>query len=232
MITKLKKIYYEKFTKKSYSISNVDLILERIFLNNNKGVYVDIGCNHPIKYNNTYILNKKGWTGINIDLDEESIKEFNKFRPNDENICTVVSDRSDEFKEIYIYHTRSTINTLSKDLVNSRNKKPKQILKKKTKSLNRIIEESRFKDQKINLISIDVENYEYEVLKNFNFKKHNVDVIVSELHDLKQKKLEITNQSLKFVTDNELYKLMTTNDYKLVNWVHSDLVFVKNNIKL
>ena len=65
----IKKIYYNKYTKKSYSISNVDLILERIFSKIKNGIYIDIGCNHPIKYNNTYLLHKKGWKGINIDLD-------------------------------------------------------------------------------------------------------------------------------------------------------------------
>ena len=98
-----KKIYYEKYTKKSYSISNVDLILERIFSKIKNGVYIDIGCNHPIKYNNTYLLHKKGWKGINIDLDIESIKEFKKFRPQDTNICAVVSAKDGIKKNIYIY---------------------------------------------------------------------------------------------------------------------------------
>ena len=31
MINYLKKIYYEKYSKKSYSLSNVDLVIERIF---------------------------------------------------------------------------------------------------------------------------------------------------------------------------------------------------------
>ena len=74
----LKKIYYEKYSKKSYSISNVDLIIDRIFRNQKYGCYVDIGCNHPIKYNNTYLLYKRGWTGINVDLDASSINDFNK----------------------------------------------------------------------------------------------------------------------------------------------------------
>ena len=52
----LKSIYYEKYAKKSYAISNVDLIIDRIFANKKKGVYIDVGCNHPIKYNNTYLL--------------------------------------------------------------------------------------------------------------------------------------------------------------------------------
>ena len=79
----LKKIYYEKYTKKSYSISSVDLIIDRMFSNIKKGTFIDIGCNHPIKFNNTYLLYKRGWRGINIDLDKKSIEEFNKIREID-----------------------------------------------------------------------------------------------------------------------------------------------------
>ena len=76
MINYLKKIYYEKYTKKSYSISNVDLVIERIFKNKDDGIYIDVGCNHPIKYNNTYLLYRKGWNGLNIDLDKRSIDQL------------------------------------------------------------------------------------------------------------------------------------------------------------
>ena len=41
----LKKIYYSKYTKKSYAISNVDLIIDRIFKKRKKGIYIDVGCN-------------------------------------------------------------------------------------------------------------------------------------------------------------------------------------------
>ena len=85
-INLLKKIYYEKYSKKSYSISSVDLIIDRIFRDISKGIYIDVGCNHPIKYNNTYLLHKRGWTGINIDLDQTCINEFNTMRRKDHNI--------------------------------------------------------------------------------------------------------------------------------------------------
>ena len=52
-INLLKKIYYEKYSKKSYSISSVDLVIGRLFSNKSTGIYLDVGCNHPIKYNNT-----------------------------------------------------------------------------------------------------------------------------------------------------------------------------------
>ena len=97
MINYFKKIYYEKYSKKSYSLSNVDLIIDRIFTKQKKGTYIDVGCNHPIKFNNTYLLYKKGWHGINIDLNETSIDLFNKARKNDVNLRIAVSNK---FKKI------------------------------------------------------------------------------------------------------------------------------------
>ena len=234
MINLIKKLYYEKYTKKSYSISNVDLIIDRMFSKVEKGVFIDLGCNHPIKFNNTYLLYKRGWRGINIDLDKESIDEFNKIRDKDYNVQSLISTNIGEEKEIYYYHSRSAINTLSKELLEHRKTKKDsiKILKETTNTLENIIEKSPFKNQKINLLSIDIENHEYEALKNFNFSKFRIDVIVIEIHDLRQKKLEIYNQSLDFVVNSKIYKLLTNNSYKLVNWVNSDFVFVQEDFNL
>ena len=231
LINLFKKIYYQKYTKQSYSISNVDLIIDRLFSNVDRGYYIDVGCNHPIKYNNTYLLHKRGWSGINIDLDKTSIDQFNKLRKNDHNVQALVGSFDDEEKEIYFYHERSAINTLSKKLAEKRSTKPREIIKKKTISLNKIIENSRYKNKKINVMSIDIENHEYEVLKNFSFNKYKVDVIVTELHDLTQKNLEIYNQSIDFIISTNLYKLLIQNNYKLINWVNSDLIFVRKDFK-
>ena len=226
----IKKIYYEKYSKKSYAISNVDLVIDRMFAKISKGIYIDIGCNHPIKFNNTYLLHKRGWTGINIDLDSKSIKEFKKFRPKDYNIRKIVSS-NEEVKDIYFYHERSAINTLSKELVDYRKKKPQKIKKERASTLNKIIEESPFKNKKINLISIDIENHEYEALKNFDFDKYKVDAIVTECHDIKQEKLEIYNQSIEFICNSNIYNLLTEKKYKLINWVNSDLIFIRKDFK-
>lgn len=133
----LKKIYYEKYTKKSYSISNVDLIINRMFSKINNGVYIDIGCNHPIKFNNTYLLYKRGWKGINLDLDEKSISEFNILRPKDHNLKALISTEENIEKEIFFYHDRSAINTVSKNLISHRKTKIEEIkiIKKKQQQL-------------------------------------------------------------------------------------------------
>ena len=166
----LEKIYYERYTKKSYSLTSVDLVIDYLFKNINKGVYIDVGCNHPIKFNNTYLLYKRGWSGINIDSDYDSIKLFNKFRINDFNVRNIVSD-DENVKKLYFYHKRSALNTLSKELVDSRTSKPSKIIEEKSVTLNKIIEGSPYQNSKINLLSIDIENHEFEALKNFKFFK-------------------------------------------------------------
>ena len=62
-----------KSKKISYSLTSIDLIVDYIFKKNN-GIYIDVGCNHPVYNNNTYLLNKKGWQGINIDIDKKSVQ--------------------------------------------------------------------------------------------------------------------------------------------------------------
>jgi len=76
-------------------------------------------------------------------------------------------------------------------------------------------------------MSIDIENHEYEVLKNFNFQKYKIDVIFTEYTDMSQEKLEIHTQSLDYLLNTNLYKLLIKNDYNLVNWINSDLVFIR-----
>ena len=227
----LKKIYYSKYTKKSYAISNVDLIIDRIFKKRKKGLYIDVGCNHPIKFNNTYLLYKRGWNGINIDSDNKSINEFQKLRKDDHNVRSLVSNSKKKIN-YYFYHDRSALNTVDKKLVNSRKTKPTKIIKMETSTLENILKESPFNNKKINLLSIDIENHEYEVLKKFNFNKYKIDMIVTECLNLKSKKLETQNQSLQFILKSKIYKLLKKNNYSLINWVNSDLVFVHKNSKI
>ena len=143
-----------------------------------------------------------------------------------------IVSNDEEFKNIYIYHERSAINTLSKKLVDFRENRPKETLSIRSTTLEKIISESPFKEKKINLISIDIENHEYEALKDFNFEKYKVDVIVTEWTDTTQRKLEIYNQSIETIQNSKIYDLFIKNNYKLVNWVNSDLIFVRKDFNL
>ena len=73
-----------------------DLELLKMTKNINQGFYVDAGCYHPIHLNNTYLLYKKNWSGLNIDLSEFSIDLFNYMRPNDVNVHAAISNSESE----------------------------------------------------------------------------------------------------------------------------------------
>ena len=223
-------ILLKSFTHKkiSYSYGGVDSLILNIFKDKKRGFYLDIGCGHPIKNNNTYLLNKKGWYGINIDLDVDNIKLFNIYRKKDFNLATAVSDKEGE-TNLYFYHKKSALNTISKQNAEFQKAKVSQIKKIKTQTINKIIEGSPYNNQKIDFLSLDVEGSELNVLKNFDFKRYSPKVIVVEFLDLSLKKLEIKNLNINNIIKSEIYKLIESNNYTLANILHSDLVFINND---
>ena len=229
---KFLKVFLKSFTHKkiSYSYGGIDSLVLNIFKNQKNGFYLDIGCGHPIKNNNTYLLNKRGWSGINIDLDEENIDLFNSYRKKDVNLATAVSDKEGE-TDLYFYHNKSALNTISKENADFQKAKVSAIKKIKTQTINKIIENSQFKDRKIDFLSVDVEGSELAILKNFDFTKYSPKVIVVEYLDLSLKKLEIKNLDINNIIKSEIYKLIESNNYTLVNILHSDLVFINNNFR-
>ena len=91
-----------KYKKISYSFNAVDLIIDYIFKDKINGFYIDIGAQHPIANNNTYLLFKRGWTGINIDLDVKNIELFNISRPNDINLNNAISSSTSKKNYFFI----------------------------------------------------------------------------------------------------------------------------------
>jgi hypothetical protein len=217
----------KKFKKKSYSGGAQDLIINYFFKNKKKGIYIDVGCYHPYNGNNTKLLYDRGWSGINIDLDFHTIDFFNFVRKRDENINIAISDKEGE-KDLFFFHNRSAINSLSE----LRKKEAKEIRKIQTKTLNSVFENSKFKNEKINLLSIDVEGHEIEVLRSLNLEKYIPEMVVIEFLEKDIiKNLEFHNQNISEILNSEVYKHMIKNNYHFVNWLHSDLIFVHNSIR-
>ena len=218
-------------SKKNYfSFSGVDIIIENIFKFKKKGIYIDVGCQHPIRNNNTFLLHKKGWSGINIDLDKDNIDLFNTSRPTDTNINVAVSDKVGEV-DLFFYHKKSPINTIDKKTSEFQKAKVSSIKKIQTNTLNNIISSSKFNDKSFDLLSVDVEGHELNVFKGFDFDKYSPNVIVAEYLDLNVKRLEIKNLSIENIINSELYNYLTSKDYILVNCIYSDLIFIKKDFR-
>ena len=87
----------------SFSQFGEDLAVLRLAerLRLGKGIYVDAGAYHPIFGSNTLLLQKKGWRGINVDLDPGRVAIFARHRPRDHNIVACLSD---SIKSVRIAH--------------------------------------------------------------------------------------------------------------------------------
>ena len=164
-IIKYLSIFLKSITHKKtfYSYGGIDSLINNIFKNNDKGFYVDVGCGHPIKNNNTYLLNKKGWYGVNIDLDNDNIDLFDVYRPTDLNISTAISDKKGE-EDLFFYHSKSSINTIDKKTADYQKAKVSNIKKIRTNTLNNVLNNSKYSSLEIDFLSIDIEGSEYRVL--------------------------------------------------------------------
>ena len=97
------------FPQKSYSIFGEDKFIQNYFRNKSKGFYIDVGGYHPLDGNNTHLLYKKGWNGLNFDINLYSIKLFNFLRKRDLNIHSGISNKKIKLTMYY----RKEINMLN-----------------------------------------------------------------------------------------------------------------------
>ncbi len=165
---------YKYFTKKnSYSQFGEDLIINNFF-GNFVGTYVDIGCYHPIKYSNTALLHKKGWSGTNIDLNKTSIDFFNACRKNDLNITACLSDKIEEV-EVYMDSEFSALNSINKNNIKKfglKNLKKKRV---QTTLFNKLIKKN------FDFLNIDCEGNDLKILKTIDLKKFTPKIINIEV---------------------------------------------------
>jgi len=189
--------------RKYYSSEGEDLFLKKKLDLKKKGFYVDVGAYHPIRHNNTMILYQNGWRGINIDANQFSIDLFNFIRPKDENINIAISDKSEkiEFYSSKQHDPQSTANKifLKYDYIDKNRKYTKKEIEAKT--LNDVLKNSKYNGQQIDFLNIDVQGYDYKVLKSLDFKAYKPKYICVEIQ---------------FVNENEIMDFLTYNKYKKI----------------
>lgn len=179
-----------------------DLIIQNYLKNINNGFYVDAGCYHPLHLSNTYLLHKRNWSGINIDISQFSIDLFNFLRPNDLNIYSAVSN-TDRDVTIYFQKKISQLNTIYKEISKKRMQGKIQEKNIKSQKLNTILNKSKFINRKIDFLNIDLEGADYEALQSLDFNIYRPKVICVEIND-------------KDIIGSEIFNFLNNLKYKLV----------------
>ena len=209
-----------KFLKKGTQFGEDEYILD-LFEKNFKGKFLDIGCYHPTRHNNTFLMYKNGWSGINIDLNPLAIELFNFMRPRDININVGISDSEDE-KKLFFIDELNTQNTLDENqlnfLKNHHNIQDHEIIEKKirTTRLDKILDEHKFYN--IDFMNLDIEGHELNVLKTINFEKIKIKYLCVEMIEHNKKSIE-NNEKIK--------NLLIQNNYKLIKNFSFNYIYQK-----
>ena len=222
----LRKLYYfyniyirnQKFLNNGSQFGE-DKFLMDLFKKEYKGKYLDLGCFHPTKHNNTYLLYKNGWRGINIDLNPLTIELFNFMRPQDINLNLAISDDNNE-KNLYFIDELNTQNTLDKNqllfLKEHHKIKEEEIIKKriKTKKLDNILNEHKFDE--IDFMNIDIEGHELDVIKTIDFKKIKVRYICLEM---------INHNELSIKNSEKIKNILSVNNFNMIKKFGFNYIF-------
>ena len=211
----------------TYSQFGEDQYIQTLLHKIPNGFYLDVGCNHPIRFSNTFNLYCSGWKGICVDANPHIIKEFQSLRKKDIAVCAAVSD---EEKDVDFFEsTLDLASTLDRSFVENewadKDYQLKKTHKMRTITLDSILSSQRDRQSspvhKIDLLCIDVEGHDLNVLKSINLKQYKPHLIVIEMHGFNKDRPE----------DSEIYKYMKEQDYNLAGYHIINGFFTSNELE-
>lgn len=164
----------------TFSQTGEDLLVKTLLINMlrlNRITYLDIGANDPRFFNNTYLLYKKGYSGILVEPNPELVSKLKSVRKRDNILNIGIAEKED--KMMYFMFDDNTLNTFDLDEANKYIALGHKLEGKKeicVKNINQILEEYG----KVNFISIDIEGLDFRILKSLNFEKNAPECICIE----------------------------------------------------
>jgi len=162
----IRKLYLIQVRFSHYAQFAEDISIRRLLEKKKTGFFVDVGCFHPKKYNNTWRLYRQGWRGINIDIDPIKITGFNVVRTQDTNLCCAVSDQEGEI-EYFSNGFYALTTSLDQTFAETQGLYKKK--KTQSKQLTTLIEQTAYKGREIDFLSVDAEGHDLAVLKSLDF---------------------------------------------------------------
>lgn len=218
----VRKAFFSSFIKWHYSQFGEDIVLKELLkkekIKGYQGFFVDVGCYHPKKLSNTYMLYKAGWRGINIDMEADKISLFNMARPRDWNVLSPVSDKREKVK-VYRFGKFGVGSTIDHDFAMETGAAIYDTTELVSQTLDEVIDGSPYSGRQIDVLSIDVEGMDYKVLCSLNLERYRPKIIIIESH----------HRSIEEILNTEIYRLLKNHGYALRSWTFYSLIFILPN---
>lgn len=170
----------------SYSQAGEDRIVSFILSygerKNKKLSYLDIGCNHYKRLNNTYGLYKKGYRGVLVEANPTMINDIVINRPGDIVLNVGISRSSGEKQTFYIVNGDGLSSFDKESIDNAKKETPWLEIVDKVEvplmDINSVIKE--YCNMVPDVVSIDVEGAEMDILETFDFEKYRPYIFIVE----------------------------------------------------
>ncbi len=195
--------------RKSYSQYGEDEYITALLekYNLDEALYVDIGANHPTDISNTYLLYRKGQSGVVIEPNQELIGLFRKFRKRDialgigcSNISAVLKFNISKTPVLSSFSNEREINVASQVYL------PVMTLDQALSNINCHV---------ISFLSVDVEGLNIEVLEGASESLKKTLLLCIE-YDNEEERIRF----------NELLK----DDFELDKEIHCNLIYINKRL--
>ena len=204
-------IFTRSFTKEKEDIQVINILRQRFGLLIHDVKYFDIGANHYLRGNNTYLCYRKGGKGALIEADPFLCNGLSKHRKKDIIVNAAITDLEKRKAEIFYVCSLPTRSTLDPTTAEELKKQGFIISKEITipcMNFEMIVQKTGIVPD---YLSIDIESYDLRVLKSIDLNKYPIKVILAE-------------------NDNGMAEYMETQGYECIRQFSSNILFARKTM--
>lgn len=195
----------------SYALNQLDINLEKYLNRIDNGFYIECGANDGISQSNTLFYRKKyNWKGLLVEPNLYKFNECLKNRPDDivENYA-LVSDsyEKDTIRGYFQFNDYENSLCGHCDFMSTERFLNVEPIDVPATTLDKLI--TKHNINKIDFLSLDVENYEINVLEGLNLNKNKPTYILVETANVKEKQ-------------DKMFNFLTSKNYKFLHCFGND----------
>lgn len=143
--------------------------------------YVDVGCNHPFKLSNTYLLYRQGWRGLCIDPLPRYAPLYQRWRPQDRFVRMAIGESAGELP--FFEFESDVLSTLDPQLAAGYQRQGYRLRRQsavRIAPLEQVLHDQGLQAP-LSLLSIDIEGHELPALRSLDLARWRPHLICLEV---------------------------------------------------
>jgi FkbM family methyltransferase len=182
------------------------------------GGYVDVGCGHPVEYNNTYLFYLDGWRGLHVDPDPTFELFYRQARSEDTFLHAAIGTENRPIR--YYRFSPYYYSTCDEERAELLMRDPSVCFvgeeEVRSRRLADVLDEyvGTHHDFSLDLMTVDVEGFEIEVLQSNDWDRFRPKVLILEILGLQAADGLLRTSAYRFVREIGFsLKAMTQNSF-------------------